>query len=155
MASSPQVVKTIDEQSLSKDRYSKRAIAQCALEPSSLFSSKRVKLNEAPASCDQTFQEIEYQSADDETDQCAASISRAIGERLDTLQLLLPESSQMEDDELLRVLVEYVRELEGKIKMFNTTTDRWTEIEEIAADESPLQRKGLCIVPLSSLAKDL
>ncbi|KAI5070245.1 hypothetical protein GOP47_0014588 [Adiantum capillus-veneris] len=144
MASAPQMA-SVEE----KEIYgfaTKRVLPNCSSNHH-VLCSKKLKLDEPPSS---SPLEAEYKS-DDESDQWGGSLSSAIDERLSTLQLLLPQGPKMEGDEVLRVLIEYVKELESEIKMFNSSS---TDGDQ-SIDDSPLQRRGLCIVPLSTLAKAL
>lgn len=119
------------------------------------LSLKKRKLDIAPpapiCNCSSILVEDE---PEDEADQRPGSLSMAIVERLCTLQHLLPQGLELEEEEVLKVALEYVKELERKIQMFHSTTEGCAKLEQSMSD-SPLQRRGLCIVPLSTLAKAL
>ncbi|MCO5576393.1 hypothetical protein L7F22_030203 [Adiantum nelumboides] len=152
MSSAPQLVASVEDKEYC---FAKRVMPNCttSLDSSNQeLRSKKIKLDEPSFTPNNptSQSEVDYESEDD-LDQCKGWFSSAIDERLTTLQLLLPQGPKMEEDEVLRVLIEYVKKLESEIKMFNTTpTDGDQSI-----DDSPLQRRGLCLVPLSTLAKAL
>lgn len=124
---------------------------------SSLLSLEITQLEAPPAmstACNCSSKQVKVES-DDEADQRPGRLSVAIGERISTLQHLLPQGLELEEEEVFKVAKEYVKELERQIQVFHsTTTEIWAKHEPSMSD-SPLRRRGLCIVPLSTLAKAL
>lgn len=106
-------------------------------------------------------------------------IEDSVNDRLCTLQHLIPHGLEFEKDEILKVAVEYVKALEREIQMFDKSMESWCTSAQtdtgkmtdaskvatgavlqtadgeasVASEVSALQKRGLCVVPLSTLAK--
>lgn len=120
---------------------------------------------------------------DSETDPAEASslsdIADPVNDRLCALQHLLPRGSELQKDEILKVAIDYVKALEREIQAFDYSMQDWSTCAESEAhnlalegskiavtalqsdigeesgvsEGNALQKRGLCIVPLSALAK--
>ncbi|KAI5084651.1 hypothetical protein GOP47_0000820 [Adiantum capillus-veneris] len=75
--------------------------------------------------------------------------------RWSILKQLLPLGSQVqaEKDELLQLVFEYVQDLETQIKSFKHEGGINTSATPSDQEMGALQKKGLCIVPLSKLTR--
>eukprot|EP00249_Psilotum_nudum_P003640 c17103_g1_i1 orf=853-1455(+) len=113
-------------------------------------------------------------SDDEDCEQSSNSMpfdfSELFSDRLSVLQRLIPHGSELDIEEILKVAIDYVKALEKEIQMFNKSKQEVPTIASsssltgvhvpidisetsIPSEGSALQKRGLCIMPLTALAK--